>query len=290
MKKKHHFVPQTYLTGFSCNRDDERKPFIWRYTMDEYILPTAPIPIESVAYSKLLYEMTDANGDIVAENALENALGGFENLFSQYRRKIESRIKICNPGSGFLTSKERVFWMIYTILQLYRTPDMLSMIERFTLEYNDSITENQAHNIARMFALPLLKDNPLDSEEGRLFRANVEMIQDKAVSIGYCNKGMLVTSDDPVIVFAKTPTSKMDEVWFPLTAQIFLRIHEKENPEVNGTLYLLDDNKVERINQETILHARRDLYSSRRLTKREKDIVKEESFQRKTQGDQHEEV
>ena len=285
MKKNHHFVPQTYLNGFSCNRGDERKPFIWRYSMDEFILPTAPIPIESVAYSKLLYEVTDAKGDIVAENALENALGGFENLFSQYRRKIESRIKMCNPSSEFLMLKERVFWMIYVILQLYRTPDMLSMIEQFTLKYDESITENQAHNIARMFALPLLKENPLDSEEGRLFRANVEMIQDKAVSVGYCNKGTLITSDDPVIVFAKTTTRKMDEVWFPLTAQIFLRIHEKDNPEMNGTLYLLDENKVERINQETILHARRELYASRRLTKREKDIVKEELFQRKTQGE-----
>ena len=82
-----HYIPQVYLRGFSPDyRNNEEIPYD-KYTICCYDttkiaqMPVA-VPIKSICYSKLLYEVTGADGEIVLQNHLEKCLCSLENMIS----------------------------------------------------------------------------------------------------------------------------------------------------------------------------------------------------------------
>ena len=274
--KKQHFVPQVYLEGFAQNYKGNGKPVIWRYSLPEIKRPKDAVPIDSVCISKNQYEVTDKNGKIVHENYIEKALGGFESMFSRYRKRIENRVNVSQIGcGGFLSRDERAFWAVYTLVQVFRMPSMISTIEEVTAEYyRESVTSNQVHNIARMYALPFFCNDILEDDEGAIFRLHFDQIRGKAISVGISSGKAFYSSDHPAIVFTDEKKEGIGEIIFPLTYCLLLRIHSDDEAE-GGRLFRVDDKLVEKINHLTVEHAEKELYVNHQLVRSEEKFVKE---------------
>jgi hypothetical protein len=74
MKKKHHFVPQTYLRRFSCIDSPEE---IWTYDMEKEEKINARIStIENTAFEKHFYSVTLPSGERIAD--MEDIIAGIE--------------------------------------------------------------------------------------------------------------------------------------------------------------------------------------------------------------------
>lgn len=274
--KKQHFVPQVYLQGFAQNYKENGKPVIWRYPLPGMERPKEAVPIDSVCISKNQYEVTDENGIIVRENHLEKVLGGFENLFKQYRSRLENRVNVSQIGcKDFLSEDERAFWMIYTLVQVFRMPSMISTIEEAVVNYyREDVSANESHNMARILALPFFSENIFADENGEIFLRHLEQVGGKAISIGISHEKAFFTSDHPAVVLTDEKDEGIGKIVFPLTHCLLLCIHS-DNGLGGSQLFEAGEQYVDYINHITVEHAERELYVNHRLTRSEERFVKD---------------
>ena len=76
--KKQHYVPQTYLRGFSPD-----STYIYEYNLKQGKPIPEPVSIESICREKFLYEFRDNDGEFIWINALEEILGDIEGKFAE---------------------------------------------------------------------------------------------------------------------------------------------------------------------------------------------------------------
>lgn len=80
--KKQHYIPQTFLKGFSGDGKT-----ICRYDIVNKKSQNN-IPIKTVAIDEYLYEFKALDGQICDSNHIENTLSKIESQFAQYKKDL----------------------------------------------------------------------------------------------------------------------------------------------------------------------------------------------------------
>ena len=73
------------------------------------------------------------------------------------------------------------------------------------------------------------------------------------------------TSDDPVIAIKDKSGKKIEEIWFPFTSSLCIRIHGKQKGFQSGELFQVSDDNTDKVNRMIIINSKREFYSNHRL-------------------------
>ena len=287
MTKNQHYIPQVYLRGFSPEYEKGNKSYhnsrytIYCYNLNAEKQNYESVPIKSICYSKYLYEVTGHSGEIVLPNHLEHFFAGIEKMFSNFRNGVERKAFIEDNyrTNCFLTNDEKVFWVTYIIIQILRTPQILEIAERLSIDtWEENVSSKQAKNIARKFCLPFFKEIDESSNEAFIINALFEPMKNMSFGVGIDRSKSIITSDKPIYVCAKDfPCEEYDEIIVPITSELCLFLFGNENKAKYRKNFLFPI--VDEIQQEIIKSMSASsfgkLYSNHILTKMERKYIKE---------------
>ena len=285
--KKQHYIPQVYLRGFSpeygkCNKEYPLSKYtIYCHDLTKKNQIMKAVPIKSVCYSEYLYEVTGNKGEIVLTNHLEHFFACIEKMFSEYRHELEKKafIESNYKTRCFLTSKEKVFWVTYILIQILGTPQTLNIAEEVSLEiWKDQINTKQAKNIARIFCLPFFEEIVEGSNETVIFDVLFEPMKNMSFGVGVDRQAKIITSDKPVFIHSEEFSCKeYGRVIFPITAELCLFLFGSEDKEhyPKNFLFPIDDEIREEITKSLTASSFGKLYANHMLDKKERRYVKE---------------
>jgi hypothetical protein len=112
--RRHHYVPQFYLEGFSDSNTDGK---IWQY--DKESLQPLALYASSIAVRPNLYRLTNADGTR-DPNSLEQAFCEVEGNFAKLKRRLDE-----NPQ---LTDEDLPTFLVFAALMKARVPYHLDII------------------------------------------------------------------------------------------------------------------------------------------------------------------
>ncbi len=261
--KDEHFIPQFYLRQFSPNGIR-----IYQYNKLEQ-KTSKLVPIDSICFIKNLYEFRQEDGSIFNQNLIENTLKLFEGEITEIIKAIKSRVDCVDSfySLRFLSDKEQAFLIFFMAIQIIRDPEILKIMESTAMEhFGNKISKNGAHNLALMMGLPIYKE--LNLEEKNILNHILTMFGDKSFQIAVAKKDLILTSDNPIILRGTNEYNMPKEIVFPLTSRIVLHMKSIELTESDriNRLVVMADEFVTRINQETVMHARKWVYSKSKMT------------------------
>ncbi len=237
MTKKQHYVPRVYLESFSTKNEINK---ICSYPLDSKYADKkclAPISTRSICSEDNLYE----NLEIAPVNDLENKLGSVENNFKKNLtlliRKINSNKD--NMYALILTSKEKEFWRIWTLLQYLRIP---------------------------------CRANNFNEYEKNLFLQIEKWIQRAPINILFFKNSNIFTSDNPVMCCFN---EEHKNILLPISPNISLCFGEiKENRGVCNRVIMLNQFEALSINTAIINEAKKYIFSSNPFSEKDINLIK----------------
>ena len=272
---KEHFVPQTYLRGFS-----ENNATIYRFDLKRGIQTPMSVPIKSVAYIENLYELQADDNSFISRNFIENSLCQLEGKLSYYRKMLESKalFKENQATACFLSTKEKNYWRFFLTLQTMRDPAFISeAAKRAIISYGDTISPQTAKNLTLIGSFPFFESTS-EHPTGSLCKKVFDIVSDMNIMVKAGPDSNLITSDNPVCVSATSASFEgITGFWMPITSDIAILFHKK-NLIKNGkrtSLQWLSQTTANLMNEEVIYRARNELYSKRQFSEAEITHIKE---------------
>lgn len=287
LTKKQHYIPQVYLRGFSPEYVKGNKDYpTYRYTIYCHDLNSKKqllqaVPIKSICYNEYLYEVTGHEGEIILPNYLEYFFSVIEKMFGNFRGRLERKafIEENYRTKCFLANEEKIFWVMFILIQILRMPQVLKMAECVSKEiWSDNINTKQAQNIARIFCLPFFKEIEEGSKEAYIFETLFGPMKNMSFGVGVDRERKIITSDKPVYVCAKSfPCDEYDEIIFPISSELCLFLFSKENKANyhKNFLFPINDEIREKILKSMTASSFGKLYSNHILDKTERRHIKE---------------
>ena len=273
--RKEHYVPVVYLKGFSSDGCS-----VHYYDFQKDCATINPVPIRSMLFEKDLYEVRNSKREIINANHIEKILQKFEDMFSDYLGRLKNKVFIPDNylSNRLLDEDEIGFWITYTIIQLLRTPRVLSTAKDFMKEQlSDAIGETKAENLALSYCMPFFSE--ISEESVTAFNIFVKPLLDMKIEIGVIEgDDVLLTADYPVYVEAPGwNVREYRKVIFPLTSKIclfFYGAEEKEFHKGNTLVPILPDAYQDTI-EAIAFRCNRLIVSENRITKKQIKVLKE---------------
>lgn len=263
-----HYIPQTYLRGFSCGDN-------MLYTnMFNKNLFNRKVPISSICFEKDLYEIKADNDDLISLNYLENLLSKFETKYSVFRQTLEKEVKE-NRYTFQLSKEQKSFIISFLTIQILRQPRVLEVSRNYAKEYFKDISDSKADIIAKRFCLPFFKEYSENDKELVVLSKIAEPMTKMNFYIGLDLKKKLMTSDNPTCIFGNAAENlDYDCVIFPLSSSIC--VYLSKTPIFKRTTFLINDKYRCDLNYNVIYCAYRQVFSSYQLNN--EDIMKIEEI------------
>lgn len=268
--KDEHFIPQFYLRQFSPDG-------IRIYQYNKLTKKSSKlVPINSICFMKNLYEFKREDETIVLQNLIENTLKLFEGKISEIIEAIKSRVD-CEDSFYtlyFLSDEEQAFLIFFMAIQILRDPEILKLMKATAMEcFGDMISEKEAHNLALMLALPIYKE--LNREEKNALNPILEMFEDKSIQVAVAKKDLILTSDNPILLHGTGKNNIPIEIIFPLTSKIviYMKSINLTEPERVNRLVSMTNDFATCINQETVLHSRKWVYSKTKISESQINVL-----------------
>ena len=279
MTHNEHFLPLTYLRGFS----EDGKNIFW-YDLNERTYSRIAVPISSVCYKSDLYETKDLAGEYLLPNFFEKLLGGFDDQFNQHYKALLSKAEMPEnyECDNFLTQEERAFWVAYIAIQILR----LEKTQRVIRECISKEFANGDQNIATATSLylsfPVFME--MSEREKSLFHLVVEPCLSMSFGIGVIEgTEKLFASDNAVYILPGENARKRQDAFaeeyrkiiFPLSEKICLFMYggAEKNKHKSNRLFPLSDEDLNEIYWSITYSADRKIYMSRRLESVVKSVV-----------------
>ncbi|MGF1551946.1 MAG: DUF4238 domain-containing protein [Paracoccaceae bacterium] len=177
--KNQHFVPQFYLRNFS---EDENRKAIRLYNIrGRKVIHRAPI--KNQCSKDFFY----------GQGGVEEALSSFEGVVSKIIRRMESL------GLGCLSVEDRLFLLVFLVLQERRTASALEDLRRFEQGINAHI-EKSPHKTEDLFPT-----GGLNAVENILiaFQIYPSIYDLDWRMLRFKGGHRLITSDNPVVIYNK---------------------------------------------------------------------------------------
>jgi Protein of unknown function (DUF4238) len=263
-KKRHHFIPITYLNKFA---DTEGKVFAYRKDDPQTALHLRP---DAIAFERYYYSqpLPDGGRD---NNKLENFFGTIESTWNPLAARLRS-------GSGDFTSSDFVDLFTFLILMRVRVPAARDMVE-VTLAEQVKATTRLLDQQGELPPKPEGHENILDHlsvpiDPHMSLHAMPDLARGFSIVLDHIgfevfhNKTNVtfLTSDNPVICFDPSvpegrvlpyqvrPPHGSIALLFPIDAETLLRGHtglRRPGPRRLGHTELTDRQEAKRINRFT---------------------------------------
>ena len=276
--KRQHYVPQTYLEGFSTDGIH-----LYAYHIKSAAAIGKAVPIDSVCHEDYLYEFRDSGGQIVNINLLEDALCDYEGQFTDYKRKLEEKA-YCKENfetKCFLTKEEKNFWKMYLTLQILRNPIILKGTAEIVKSELPESDISEARNYALAINLPLVKK----AEPGDMnaFIHFLSLLIRKKLTIGYTENDHLFTSD--LAVYGYSPTKgefDFESMWFPINSKLVLIASDPNTirPYMYNRLIPLTDEEVKNLNKGIAYNANQMIFSKHPFTEDDIRLIEQARSER----------
>lgn len=231
--KKQHYIPQTFLKGFS---DDGKT--ICRYDLVKK-MQQPHIPIKSIAYDEYLYEIKDKDGKIYKPNYIEKCLSQIESQFSHYKKRLENSVK-CEHNyhsKCFLSTEEKVFWKSYILMQMARHTDSIKLVTDDFLNNVGFPNEIAAKNAALTSLFPFYQSS---SSKSSTFPF-LSIFDNLAFIVQYDETGSLFTNDRAGCFISTGRIYKglkeLKFFLFPISSHIIIQMYNmdvSENQQFNS--------------------------------------------------------
>ena len=277
-----HFVPRGYLKKFALD-PKAKAPQIYQFDIDG-IAEHKPVPIRSICNKDRLYEIKDANGQIVAENGIEKSINVFENRFYSVRNNILKKLFITNHHNC-LTEKEREILLQAALLQLLRYEEIPAIFKSILTQLHPETATTPEYIkdiIAKIACLPLfLNYNNVEmTEPMRKFKqwstrppilyGLMQSFSTHHICLGYNLIAPLWICDRPVIVRSNSAHT-FDMIIYPITPQLVVYIYSRDIPfpHHDNSLFYMTYDEVNFLQQEIVINAKRWIYSNKELSSKE---------------------
>lgn len=276
MTKKQHYVPRTYLRGFS---DDEKR--LWSYVLEPHDNGTL-VSIESICRENYLYEVRDQAGDFVAPNFIEKVLAELERQYRPHMRKLRQKafVEANYETKSFFTQEEKIFWKNFVAIQIMRASEVIEAAETAAKGFlPDNTSENELHMIAVSQCMPFF--NAIKPDDVNAFTIFLKPLLDMSIAVGVDKKKSLFTSDNPVYCY--TPQYEnmgqidtYERIVFPLDSELVLIMFGGELQERydKNRAFPLDENEIETVKLSIAYAARNRIFSRVRLSDKDIKIIR----------------
>ena len=285
--KNQHYIPQVYLRGFSPEYKPLRKSklkssayTIYTYAIGKEEQLKNSVPIDDVCQIKYLYEMKNEAGEFINPNWLEKAFKCLEDMFSDYRYRLEKKSFHEENYSikHFLDKEEIVFWLSYISLQVIRLPELLETAQQEVKRLcGNTVSDNDARNFVRRYCIPLFGEVNEKSKETMVFNSIIGPMFPMDIIVGVDIEGKLLTSDKTVYIYTdEIPCDSYEEVIFPITSQIcFVLLGGEKKEGDHNRLFPIGADQRDYINGCISSTAFNKVYSNHLFSKREMKMIEE---------------
>lgn len=273
-KKEEHFIPRTYLKGFSRNGKS-----VCEYVCDEDKF-VEHCSIITMCKRKNLYEFKNENNEIVAKNLIENEFSKIEDLFSEFRKQLKNKAFYVENQkiNCFLSKEEKAFWKVYIVSQMLRTPYVINGFSNY-LKADKRITasNNDIDNYVLLKTVSVTKELRELSGDS-LFSFILDLISDMSIGVFVDKSDSIFTCDNPVACNTPDPETKEIEIlYFPLLPNIAIILfggNMKKKFRRNG-LYKFDKQQLIDFKKGLAVFIEKCVYSKKPLTDEDLKIIKE---------------
>lgn len=285
--KKQHFIPQTFLRGFSIDKNK-----ICRYEIDTKAQQNN-IPIKSILYRNSLYEIKNSDGTFCKPNQIENSLKSIEDDFNKYKNRILNSVKNEQnyQTKCFLNEEEKNYWKLYIIVQILRHEYSIDFLKLHFLNCEKKMDEIDAQNSAIMSCLAPFYSYTQDNNKSLDFWWST--LKNMAFLVGYDETGSLFINEK-VGSFISTGRDKngLKEylyILFPICRHIVLQLCNMDAPENQAlkgrrnVLIKLSDSDIEFVKQSIAGYADEVILSASPLTEKDIKIIEEAQEKKKKQ-------
>ena len=142
--------------------------------------------------------------------------------------------------------------------------------------FGNEISDNAARTLTLQMCRPLFES--LESKEQTILNALVAWFNGMSYQIGVLQEDLLLTSDQPLIIFGKVKPIKISKVFCPISPRVVIHMTpEDQTPKgCRNHIKPLSISDSEIINKEIILHCKRWIYSKQPLTDKQITMINKE--------------
>lgn len=279
IKKRQHYVPQTYLRPFSSS--GKNKDMIWAYFYEQKRIRL--VAIDDVCVENYLYEhyicYDNGETEFISLNSIEN---GYMRLENTYRPIIEKIIG--NPKDIIsLTEEDRKNLTGFMSAMLFRHPIFINMAnalgERFyneSSEWRKEITKvfpDVDDVYFKMLYLHDLLEKQQDPDQSLIIQAMKSTFDKDQFCIFKSCSGEFITSDAPVVnIYGDINGLEYDLVGMPISPQCFVAFIDI-NKNVSNKVIVIDDEQIMNINKHQYNHSATGILMSKSKVELEKQIA-----------------
>ena len=279
IKKRQHYVPQTYLRPFSSS--GKNKDMIWAYFYEQKRIRL--VAIDDVCVENYLYEhyicYDNGETEFISLNSIEN---GYMRLENTYRPIIEKIIG--NPKDIIsLTEEDRKNLTGFMSAMLFRHPIFFNMAnalgERFyneSSEWRKEITKvfpDVDDVYFKMLYLHDLLEKQQDPDQSLIIQAMKSTFDKDQFCIFKSCSGEFITSDAPVVnIYGDINGLEYDLVGMPISPQCFVAFIDI-NKNVSNKVIVIDDEQIMNINKHQYNHSATGILMSKSKVELEKQIA-----------------
>lgn len=262
-----HFIPCTYLSEFSSNRNDVncRKSLIFYYNCEKRV-PSIfnGVAIDSIKYlsEPYLYELeTDNVNEIIYPNKIENHLGCYEQAYHKYVSKLKSKVNSSNYKiKCFLNQDEKRFWKHWITIWWLRIHFVDN--ELFDPENEEELT-GMGVGTALSGLCALGMDDKFVSD---FFDTEWPQIWNLSLCFFYDEQANIITSDNPM--YYEYENEKISFILFPVSSELVLMMYKSEHGHRN-ILRPITDSQRKLIFEIMVKQAKQMIFLKRSINKQE---------------------
>jgi hypothetical protein len=217
VKKKHHYVPRTYLSGFTDSEGN-----LWNYFKDSIKKPV-PRPPGSVCYETFYYAQEGEGGEL--DNSLEDAFSeSVENRIPSLIEPIPT-----SPGTLVQMSREdRADFAFFVAVSLTRVPSFRSGIDRIHSRVAQMVLDHEAEKDAELRGAIERLGIKAEAKPSGSLRPMLDMAGGIAKTlltkpwVFFCAPPgfSFATSDNPVWFSGRGPGHPLTELLMPLRSDL----------------------------------------------------------------------
>lgn len=279
IKKRQHYVPQTYLRPFSSS--GKNKDMIWAYFHEQKRMRL--VAIDDVCVENYLYEhyicYDNGETEFISPNSIENGYMLLENTYRPINEKI-----LGNPNDVIsLTEEERKNLTGFMSAMLFRHPLFINMAnalgERFynvSSEWRKEITTvfpDVDDVYFKMLYLHDLLEKQQDPDQSLIIQAMKSTFDKDQFCIFKSCSGEFITSDAPVVnIYGDINGLEYDLVGMPISPQCFVAFIDI-NKNVSNKVIVIDDEQIMNINKHQYNHSATGILMSKSKVELEKQIA-----------------
>lgn len=273
--RKQHFIPQFYLNNFGYVKSVKTDAVYFINHIDLKTMKLTERPVSTQYYKIDLYEC-----DGIATNEVEKILSNIEGEMASIIKRIieksdkyddflkDADVKTAIPN--IITNDDIIFIIKYLYLQIFRTPDMLSLIPKPTEEMLNSwkgqgfvkyMSEQlETTDIGKIYFLGIATD----FENGLFANFAKEIAMTHNMQILKTYNHNFFTSNNPVILHPTSTHIFKDATFcFPITPNLCIVIRERDDIKGNNVLIKTNTKMYEHIVYSILMYSNEIIFKEK---------------------------